>query len=126
MKDRQRAINEKIDRMTMRGCDFSLGGRAGINSAIELFLDDHRKLIFIKSEIYNNSEIDLFARQMLQQEGWRTGRIWADSAQPALMNIAKRVGVLRIKGVNKGIKLSEQLQALQNYTYIINFRVHTY
>lgn len=118
--DRQRAIFEKIDKMTMRGVDFSLGGRSGINAAVSLFLDDHRKLIFIKSEIYNNSEIDLFARQMLQQEGWRTGRIWADSAQPALMNIAKRVGVQGIRPVNKGIKLSEQLQALQNYIYIIN------
>jgi len=120
IQDRKRAIYETIARRHLNGVDFSLGGKSGINAAISLFLDNNRKLIFIKQEIYNNAEIGTFARQMLQVEGWRHERIWCDSAQPALMRIAQQAGVAGIRPVNKGVNLADQLQALQNYTIIIN------
>jgi phage terminase large subunit len=120
LAERRKVIFSKLNRMNMQGVDFSLGGRSGINAFITLFLDDHRKLIFIKSEIYNNNEIGSFCRSILNVDGMRTKRIWADSAQPALSNIARQSGIAGIRPVNKSIVLADQLQSLQNYTYIIN------
>ena len=120
IRERKAAVFNKLASLTLRGVDFSLGGKSGRNAAVELFLDDQRNIIFIKKEIYNNAEISFFAREMLKLEGWRSGRIWSDSAQPALSNIAQRAGVSGIRPVNKGVILSEQLQSLQDYTIIIN------